>query len=82
MSDLAKILADMRREPANIRFGDLRKVCEHYFGAPRHSATSHLVFKTPWQGDPRINVQDAKGKAKAYQVRQVLKAIDKLEDAK
>ena len=30
-------------------------------------------------GDPRINIQDQKGKAKAYQVRQVLLAIDKLE---
>lgn len=30
-------------------------------------------------GDPRINIQDDKGKAKAYQVRQVLLAIDKLE---
>ena len=41
--------------------------------------TSHLIFKTPWQGDPRINIQEDKGKAKAYQVRQVLLAIDKLE---
>jgi len=30
-------------------------------------------------GDPRINIQDDKGKAKAYQVRQVLFAIEKLE---
>jgi hypothetical protein len=30
-------------------------------------------------GDPRINIQDEKGKAKTYQVRQVLLAIDKLE---
>jgi len=42
--------------------------------------TSHAVFKTPWAGDPRINIQEDKGKAKAYQVRQVLLAIDKLED--
>jgi hypothetical protein len=41
--------------------------------------TSHAIFKTPWVGDPRINIQDGKGKAKAYQVRQVLLAIDKLE---
>jgi hypothetical protein len=27
-----------------------------------------------------VNVQSDKGKAKAYQVRQVLKAIDKLEE--
>ena len=35
---------------------------------------------TPWPGDSRVNIQQEKGFAKAYQVRQVLKAIDKLED--
>jgi hypothetical protein len=34
----------------------------------------------PWQGDPRINIQNSKGKARAYQVKQVLLAIEKLED--
>lgn len=73
------MLDRMRREPTNIRFLDLRKVCESFFGEPRQSGTSHLIFKTPWPGDPRINIQDAGGKAKPYQVRQVLQAIDKLE---
>lgn len=73
-----KILEQMKCEPANIRFGDLRKICEVYFGKPRNSGGSHLVFKTPWQGDPRINIQNNKGKAKAYQVRQVLLAIERL----
>jgi len=54
-------------------------VCEIHFGKPRQTGSSHLVFKTPWIGDPRINIQDQQGKAKAYQVRQVLLAIDKLE---
>jgi hypothetical protein len=54
-------------------------VCEHYFGEPRQTSGSHAVFKTPWPGDPRVNIQNDKGKAKAYQVRQVLKAIDKKE---
>ncbi len=75
-----KILEQMRREPANVRFGDLKKVCEEYFGLPRQLGTSHAIFKTPWVGDPRINIQDDKGKAKVYQVRQVLLAIEKLED--
>ena len=79
MTALSKILDLMRREPANVRFNDLRKVCEAYFGKPRQTGTSHAIFKTPWAGDPRINIQDQKGKAKAYQVRQVLLAIDKLE---
>ena len=79
MSSSRKILDGMRREPANVRFADLMKVCEEYFGKPRQVGTSHAIFKTPWIGDPRINIQDDKGKAKAYQVRQVLLAIDKLE---
>lgn len=38
------------------------------------------IFKTPWPGDPRVNIQNDKGKAKAYQVRQALLAIDKLKE--
>ena len=74
-----KIADLMRNEPANIRFADLKRICEAHFGKPRQMGTSHLIFKTPWQGDPRINIQEDKGEAKAYQVRQVLLAIDKLE---
>jgi len=79
MSDVKDILDKMRRSPKGIRFNDLKKVCEHYFGDPRQSGSSHCIFKTPWPGDPRVNIQNQKGKAKAYQVKQVLLAIDKLE---
>ena len=41
---------------------------------------SLVVFKTPWPGDPRVNIQNDKGKARAYQVRQVLLAVDKLKE--
>jgi hypothetical protein len=41
---------------------------------------SHRVYKTPWIGDPRVNIQNDKGKAKSYQVKQVIKAIERLED--
>lgn len=61
-----------------IRFQDLAKVCDHYFGPARQRATSHRVYRTPWPGDPRVNIQDDKGRAKRYQVKQVLKAIAKL----
>jgi len=46
------------------------------------SGISHTLFKTLWPGDPRVNNQNDKGKAKAYQVRQVLLAIDKLKKCK
>jgi hypothetical protein len=76
MSGVEKLLDQMRREPANVRFGDLQKICEAHFGKPRNYGTSHSIFKTPWQGNPRVNIQN--GKAKAYQVRQVLLAIERL----
>ena len=79
MTSLEKILEKMRMEPANVGFGDLKKVCMAYFGKPRQSGSSHAIFKTPWPGDPRVNIQNARGKAKPYQVRQVLQAIDKLQ---
>ncbi|MGB5616472.1 MAG: toxin HicA, partial [Desulfobacterales bacterium] len=74
------ILAQMKWNPKNVRFRDLCKVCDHYFGEARQKSGSHRIYKMPWQGDPRINIQNSKGKAKAFQVKQVLLAIEKLED--
>lgn len=63
MSAIEDILAEMEYKPANIRFSDLCRVCDHYFGEPRQEGTSHGVYKTPWRGDPRVNIQSKKGKA-------------------
>ena len=75
----AAVLARLRRNPKGVRFSELAKVCEAYFGEPRQRGTAHRVYRTPWPGDPRVNIQNANGMAKAYQVRQVIKAIEKLE---
>ena len=82
MASSQKILDRMRREPTNVKFSDLLKVCKEYIGKPRQSGSSHVIFKTPWPGDPRVNIQNDKGNAKAYQVRQVLLAINKLTEEK
>lgn len=82
MASSKKVLEAMRRAPTNVRYSDLFRICREYFGEPRQRGTSHAVFKTPWPGDPRVNIQEEKGKAKAYQVRQVLMAIDKLRRLK
>jgi hypothetical protein len=79
MSDIDDLVQELRSRPQSIRFNDLVKVCNHYFGEPRQKGTSHKVYKTPWAGDPRVNIQDKNGKAKPYQVRQVLKAIERLQ---
>ena len=69
----------IRRNPRNIRFDELRKVCDRYFGQPRQRG-SHLFYRVPWDGEPLVNIQPVRGMAKAYQVRQVLKAIDRLKE--
>jgi hypothetical protein len=79
MAKVEEIVANMRRNPKGIRYRDLCKVCDFYFGEARQMGSSHRIYKTPWPGDPRVNIQNAGGMAKAYQVRQVLKAIDRLE---
>lgn len=79
MSRIKDILAQMKRNPKDVSFRDLCKVCDHYFGKARQGGSNHRVYKTPWQGDPRVNIQSKKGQARAYQVRQVLKAIERLE---
>lgn len=80
MVRISVLVQHMRANPSNIPYSDLLRVCTHYFGAPRMTGGSHAVFKTPRKGDPRINIQQKKGMAKPYQVKQVLKALQKLED--
>jgi hypothetical protein len=79
MGTVQDILKQLKQNQTNVRFTDLCKVCDCYFGRARQAGSSHRIYKTPWQGDPRVNIQNHKGKAKAYQVRQVLKAIERLE---
>lgn len=63
-----------------VRFKRLVTICENYFGKPR-IVGSHHIFKTPWPGDPRLNLQEEQGgKAKPYQVRQLIHALQKLQE--
>jgi hypothetical protein len=79
MTSLDSIIKRLSKSPDNVKFSDLCKICDEYFGEARQKSTSHRVYKTPWPGDPRVNIQGKNGKAKAYQVRQVIKALKRLE---
>lgn len=80
MASIEDLLERARRSPADVRFADLVRIAQHFFGEPRTTGSSHVVFSMPWQGDPRVNIQSQRGMAKPYQVRQVLKAIDRLRE--
>lgn len=76
---ISKRVRSLCANPKNARFVDVARVCEHYFGPPRTHG-SHYVFSTPWKGDPRVNIQNVDGMCKPYQVKQVLRAVKRLED--
>jgi hypothetical protein len=72
-----RLLAEMVNNPADVRFVEAIKLAESYFGPPRISG-SHHIFKTPWAGMPRVNIQKEKnGKTNRYQIIQLLEAIEK-----
>ena len=78
MAKVEDIVKQMEKNPKGVRYKDFCKVCEFYFGEARQISTSHRVYKTPWPEDPRVNIQNNKGYAKIYQIKQVLKAFEKL----
>ncbi len=77
--NIAETIAELEREKASTRFSRLLKFCEEWFGEPRVKG-SHHIFKMPWLGDPRLNLQSDRGKAKPYQVDQVITALKKLDE--
>jgi hypothetical protein len=80
MTQRERLDCRINRQREKNSFSSDLNICEQVFGNYRIGG-SHHIFKTPWQGDPRINLQKEKGNfAKPYQVRQVLRALHKLKE--
>ena len=71
---LTSLITELEEKENNIKFSRILSICEEMFGVCRMNG-SHHIFKTPWQGDPRINLQKAGNMAKPYQVRQVIRCL-------
>lgn len=80
MPDCDKILHRARNSPRSLRFEELCQLAECYgFRFARHEG-SHRTYKRT--GFPRtMNFQNDNGKAKPYQVRQLLLAISELNES-
>jgi len=85
MSKCDKLLEKARNAPNNLSFSDICFLAEcHGFRFERQQG-SHKIFKHPGLllSDIRImNFQNVRGKAKPYEVRQLLRAIAFLTDEK
>jgi hypothetical protein len=78
MGRWADLLEAMRASPANVRFRDLCRLVEHLGYVERRRAGSHRIYRHARRPDlPLINLQEGgAGKAKPYQVWQVLAIVD------
>lgn len=81
MSKCSKLLEDAHNNPEGLRFSDALALAECWgFEARKRRGTSHVVYKRPGFFD-QLNFQEGdNGKAKRYQVMQLLAAIEKLQE--
>jgi predicted RNA binding protein YcfA (HicA-like mRNA interferase family) len=63
---------------ANVAFGDLRTLAEALGFELRRVSGSHHVFTHP-QVPQLINLQSARGQAKPYQVRQLVRLVERYD---
>ncbi len=70
-----KLLKKALARPSNVRFGELVTLIEAFGFRLARISGSHHIFEHPGVAQ-LVNIQDSKGKAKAYQVRQFLDLIE------
>lgn len=72
MGRVDKLIIKAVNSPQNLRFDELCTLCEH-FGMERRKGTgSHVIYKRNSHPRYTISIQDDDGKAKSYQINQLL----------
>jgi predicted RNA binding protein YcfA (HicA-like mRNA interferase family) len=77
MKACGDLLAKARSSPSGLRFSELCVLAECFGWRFNRSRGSHHIYKRTGYVQA-MNFQDVGGKAKPYQVRQLLRAIDEL----
>ena len=73
--NLRKLLEKAMNAPHNLRFADLCALAAAFGYSLDRVKGSHHIFVHP-QADRPLNLQSAGGKAKPYQIRQLLRDIE------
>jgi hypothetical protein len=83
MARCAKLLDKAINSPKNLRFKDLCALAECYGWVFQRQSGSHRIYMHPGLGTSAgsmMNFQSQHGKAKPTQVKQLLEAIEGLND--
>lgn len=77
MSKIEKILEKIKsgKQDTNVSFNELKRAIEHFGFDLRIKGSHHIFYKTDIK--EIINVQNNKGSAKPYQVKQLRELINK-----
>ena len=79
MSHKEKLIKAMKNNPKGVKFNELKNILNECGFTHVRTSGSHEIY-THERIDAIVNIQNDKGKAKAYQVRQILEYIDLLKD--
>lgn len=75
--DPKRLLARIARgDVANVSFSDMQRLVEAFGFELRRTSGSHHVFVHPELRE-LVNLQDVRGEAKPYQVRQFLRLVER-----
>ena len=75
--DPRRLLARLARgDLANVPFADMRRLVESFGFELRRTSGSHHVFVHP-DVTELLNLQEVRGQAKPYQVRQFLRLVER-----
>ncbi len=70
---------NIKNNPADVRFEEAEKWLQSFGFIERAGKGSHKIFTHPsWNG--RLTMQSHKGKAKPYQIKQAVKAIQEIHN--
>jgi hypothetical protein len=74
--DKQRLYEELKNNPKNIRFKRLCKIAEVFGFTLRKGKGSHHIFTRPGVSE-LLNFQNIKGKAKPYQVKQLIKIVER-----
>jgi hypothetical protein len=69
-----------RNSPENVSYSDMLKLCTLLWRTEVRFRKPQRNIQNALGGDPRINLQNKNGKAKPYQVKQAIAAIDRSKE--
>jgi len=78
MGKCDKLLEKAKNSPNNFSFAEICQLAECYGFVFQRQRSSHVIYEHPnlrIEQNRLMNFQDFKGKAKPYQVKQLLRAI-------